>query len=90
MADKGKDYNVKKISEDTPVKQPEEQPESKVSKLLRMAANGVILLLVLAVVLVAAYRDGTGLDFLRRWFAYGTVEQADSYVYDAADRKSVV
>ena len=68
-ADKGKDYNVKKISDDTPVKQPEEQPESKVSKLLRMAANGVILLLVLAVVLVAAYRDGTGLDFLRRWFA---------------------
>ena len=84
MAEKGKGYNVKKISEDTPVQQPEEQKESRLRKLLRAAANGVILLLVLAVVLVAAYRDGAGLDFLRRWFAYGTVEQANSYAYDAA------
>ena len=53
MAEKGKGYNVKKISEDTPVQQPEEQKESRLRKLLRAAANGVILLLSLG--MAAAY-----------------------------------
>ena len=84
MADKSKDYNVKKVSNDSGAKKPEEPSESKGVKWLRAAANGVVLLLVLAVVMLAAYRDGTGFDFLRRWFVYGTTEQADSYAYDAA------
>ena len=84
MADKSKEYNVKKVSDDSKAQKPEEPREGKGVKLLRAAANGVVLLLVLAVVMVAAYRDGTGFDFLRRWFAYGTTELADSYVYDAA------
>lgn len=84
MADKRKDYNVKKVSDDSEVKKPEAPAEGKGVKLLRLAASGVVLLLVLAVVMLAAYQDGTGFDFLRRWFAYGTTEQADSYAYDAA------
>jgi hypothetical protein len=47
----------------------------------------VILLVVLGVVLVAAYRDGTGFDVLRRYFNYGSVESVGGetlYTYDAA------
>lgn len=84
MADKSKDYNVKKVSDDSAAVKPEEPAEGKGVKLLRAAANGIVLLLVLAVVMLAAYQDGAGFDFLRRWFAYGTTEQADSYAYDAA------
>ena len=84
MADKSKDYNVKKVSNDSGAKKPEAPSAGKGVKWLRAAANGVVLLLVLAVVMLAAYRDGTGFDFLRRWFVYGTTEQADSYAYDAA------
>lgn len=43
--------------------------------------------MVLGVVLVAAYRDGTGFDVLRRFFSYGTVEKAGGetvYRYDAS------
>ena len=42
---------------------------------------------VLGVVLVAAYRDGTGFDVLRRYFNYGSVEKAGGetvYDYDAS------
>lgn len=42
---------------------------------------------VLAVVLLAAYRDGTGFDVLRRYFNYGSVEHASGdilYEYDTA------
>ena len=85
MADKSKDYNVKKVSDDSAVAKPEgPAAEGKGVKLLRLVTNGVVLLLVLAVVMLAAYQDGTGFDFLRRWFTYGTTEQADSYAYDAA------
>jgi len=85
MADKSKDYNVKKVSDDSAAPKPEEPAaEGKGVKLLRAATNGVVLLLVLAVVMLAAYQDGTGFDFLRRWFVYGTTERADSYAYDAA------
>ena len=43
--------------------------------------------MVLGVVLVAAYRDGTGFDVLRRYFSYGSVESASGesiYDYDAS------
>ncbi len=36
----------------------------------RILFFGLVLALVLAVVLVAAYRDGTGFDALRRYFSY--------------------
>lgn len=42
---------------------------------------------VLAVVLLAAYRDGTGFDVLRRYLNYGSVEKAGGevvYDYDAS------
>ena len=43
---------------------------------------------VLGVVLVAAYRDGTGFDALRRMFSYGSGEESTAeaqYDYDASD-----
>ena len=43
---------------------------------------------VLGVVLVAAYRDGTGFDALRRLFSYGSGEESTAeaqYDYDASD-----
>ena len=45
-----------------------------------------MLLAVLLVVLAAAWRDGTGLDALHRYFAYGKSEGDGStgYVYDAS------
>lgn len=42
---------------------------------------------VLAVVLLAAYRDGTGFDVLRRYLNYGSVEKVGGeayYEYDAS------
>ena len=45
------------------------------------------LVLVLGLVVVAAYRDGTGFDVLRRYLSYGRVEQAGGgtvFDYDAA------
>ena len=44
------------------------------------------LIVVLAVVLVAAYRDGTGFDVLRRYFSYGTSEGSGAvpFTYDAS------
>ena len=46
----------------------------------------MVLVVVLVVVLLAAYRDGTGFDVLRRYFTYGeTGEESDSgYQYDAS------
>ena len=46
----------------------------------------LIFFVVLAVVLLAAYRDGTGFDVLRRYFTYGeTKAESDSgYQYDAS------
>ena len=41
----------------------------------------LILAVVLAVVLVAAYRDGTGFDVLRRFFSYQGQAQEDPMVY---------
>lgn len=46
----------------------------------------LILAGVLAVVLAAAWRDGTGLDVLHRYFTYGSSGSADTagYTYDAS------
>ncbi len=47
----------------------------------------LVLILVLGVVIVAAYRDGTGFDVLRRYFNYGSVESVGGesvYDYDAS------
>ena len=49
----------------------------------------LILIVVLGVVLMAAYRDGTGFDVLRRYLNYGRVEAASGetvYDYDASSR----
>ena len=87
MTEKRKENPAHKIksieSEPQPVS-PEENREEGGRKWLRGAISGMILLLVLAVVVLAAYRDGTGFDFLRRWIAYGDAEQADAYAYDAS------
>lgn len=47
----------------------------------------LVLAAVLGVAVLAAYRDGTGFDALRRYFAYGTAESsggATDYTYDAS------
>lgn len=47
------------------------------------------LVLVLAVVVLAAYRDGTGFDILRRYLNYGRSEQTGGtalYAYDASSK----
>ena len=49
----------------------------------------LMLAAVLLVVLLAAYRDGTGFDILRRYLHYGRAEQAGGevvYHYDAASK----
>ena len=50
------------------------------------------LVLVLAVVVIAAYRDGTGFDVLRRYFNYGRAEQSAEagYDYDASPQNHFV
>ncbi len=58
--------------------------QHRVRKVLIFA---LILVLVLGVVLVAAYRDGTGFDVLRRHFNYGHIESDDGealYDYDSS------
>jgi len=42
------------------------------------------LVVVLGVVLVAAWRDGTGFDILKRWFSYGSGAEGSGYTYDAS------
>ena len=55
-------------------------------KLRKFLIFFLTLLGVLAVVLAAAWRDGTGLDILRRYFAYGASSSSDTagYTYDAS------
>lgn len=48
----------------------------------------VILLVVLGVVIVAAYRDGTGFDVLHRFFSYGRTEKKNGEVIDTFDSSS--
>ena len=73
MTEKNKKKTESANPETAPVK-----GEGKGRGLRRIAVSGGILLVVLAIVMLAAYHDGTGFDFLRRWLTYGTAEQADS------------
>ena len=50
----------------------EDEAPRKGGRLRRFGIFFLVLAAVLGVVLVAAYRDGTGFDALRRYFAYGT------------------
>ena len=65
----------------------EEQKPKKRRKLPGIALFLLTLVVVLGVVLVAAYRDGTGFDVLRRYFSYSREEKASGdagYDYDAS------
>ncbi|MCI2057079.1 MAG: DUF5711 family protein [Oscillibacter sp.] len=63
----------------------EEQP--KKHRLWHFLIFLLILIVVLGAVVLAAYRDGTGFDALRRFFSYGSVEgsgSSDTITYDAS------
>lgn len=64
------------------------QPNSKLRRALHsFLIFFLVLVIVLGVVIVAAYRDGTGFDVLRRYFNYGSTETVGGesiYDYDAA------
>lgn len=65
----------------------EKQDKKKSHKLRGFLTFLLVLVVVLAVVLFAAYRDGTGFDVLRRYLNYGSGGQAGSdtvYEYDAS------
>lgn len=65
----------------------EEKEKSSSGRLRRLLPLLLILAVVFGVVLLAAYRDGTGFDVLRRYFSYGRVESAGGdtvYDYDSA------
>ena len=65
----------------------EEKKPKKRRGLRRFLTFFLILAVVLGVVLVAAYRDGTGFDVLRRYLNYGGVETVGGeviYRYDAS------
>lgn len=58
-------------------------------RLRRLLAFALILAVVFGVVLVAAYRDGTGFDVLRRYLNYGRAEATSGeaiYDYNAASK----
>lgn len=64
-----------------------EEPKKRPHRLRRFLIFFFTLVAVLGVVLLAAWRDGTGFDAVRRYFAYGTTESAGSsktYRYDAS------
>ena len=66
----------------------EDEAPRRGGRLRRFGIFFLILAVVLGVVIVAAYRDGTGFDALRRLFSYGggteTAEET-GYRYDASD-----
>ena len=65
-----------------------EQSNSRLRRALRsFLIFFLVLVIVLGVVVVAAYRDGTGFDVLRRYFNYGSKETIGGesiYDYDAS------
>ena len=66
----------------------EEEVPAKRGRLRRFLLFALVLLAVLGVVVVAAWRDGTGFDALRRLFAYGGADEAAGevfYEYDESD-----
>lgn len=66
----------------------EEETPRKRDRFRRFVIFFLILAAVLAVVIVAAYRDGTGFDALKRLFSYGggsEVTEETGYHYDASD-----
>lgn len=66
-----------------------EEAEEKKSRLSRFLNFSLIMAAVLLVVLLAAYRDGTGFDVLRRYLNYGGAERAGGEVrfeYDASSK----
>ena len=54
----------------------EDEAPRKGGRLRRFGIFFLVLAAVLGVVLVAAYRDGTGFDALRRMFSYGSGEES--------------
>ena len=64
----------------------EKKPKKIFSKIKSFFLFVLTLVLVLGVVVIAAYRDGTGFDVLRRYFNYGDAEQSveQGYDYDAS------
>ena len=58
------------------------RPRKKRHRLRRFLLFFLALIAVLAVVLVAAWRDGTGFDALHRYFSYD--QEGDSFTYDAS------
>ena len=65
-----------------------EETPRKGGRLRRFVPFALVLIAVLAVVIVAAWRDGTGFDALRRLIAYGGGEEAAQevrYDYDDSD-----
>ena len=66
----------------------EEERPARRGRLRRFLLFALVLLAVLGVVVVAAWRDGTGFDALHRLFAYGGAEEAASevrYDYDSSE-----
>lgn len=65
----------------------EEKPKKKRRRLRGFLTFFLTLVVVLAVVMLAAYRDGTGFDVLRRYLNYGSVEDLGGeviYHYDVS------
>lgn len=62
-----------------------EERSAEHGRLKRFLIFLLVLVLVLAVVMVAAWRDGTGFDAIRRWISYGgsTEDQTAAFDYDA-------
>lgn len=60
-----------------------QRAEKRAGRLRRFAVFALALMAVLAVVLAAAYRDGTGFDALRRYLNYGGSGE-ERYRYDAS------
>ena len=66
----------------------EEETSARKGRLRRFFLFFLVLIAVLGVVLVAAWRDGTGFDALHRFFSYGGAEAASEeirYGYDASE-----
>jgi hypothetical protein len=62
----------------------EEAQPQKSHRLRRFLIFSLTLVAVLGVVLVAAWRDGTGFDALKRYFSYGSAAETVEYAYDAS------